>query len=147
LASPRKSPVLPPGVAHSRQSAILMLVGLIAATAPLPYSAAAVVPLLWAGVESIRSIQARSTAQTAAPEGNRSPTRGIVAGVVGLVLVCVLTVMVLLPYAFYGMTKALQDCTLGANTAIAAADCNVQFNASLSSIMNGLLSSGQHAGG
>jgi hypothetical protein len=94
-------------VAHSRQSAILLLVGLIASTSPLPYTAVAVVPLLWAGVESIRSIQARSTAQSAAAEANRSPARGIVAGVVGLVLVCILTVMVLLPYAFYGMTKSL----------------------------------------
>jgi hypothetical protein len=147
LASPRKSPVLPPGVAHSRQSAILMLVGLIASTSALPYSSVAVVPFLWAGVESVRSIQARSTAQTTAPEANRSLTRGIVASVVGLVLVCALTVMVLLPYAFYGMTKSLQDCTLGANTAIAAADCKVQFNTGLNSILSGLLSSGQHAGG
>jgi hypothetical protein len=55
--------------------------------------------------------------------------------------------MVLLPYALYGTFKSLQDCTLGANTAIAAADCNARFSSALDSIFGGLLSSGQHAGG
>ena len=139
MASPRTSRILPPGVAHSRRSAVLMLTGLIAAGSPLPYTALAVVPLVWAGVESVLSIRARSTA--------KAPTRGIVSSVVGLVLVCVLTAMVLLPYALYGTFKSLQDCTLGANTAIAAADCNARFSSALDSIFGGLLSSGQHAGG
>jgi hypothetical protein len=95
---------------------MLMLVALIAATSTRPYTAVSVVQLLWAAVESVRSIQARSA--------DRAPTRNIASSVVGLVPVCALAVMVLLPYAFYGMAKNLLDCTVGANTAIVAADCN-----------------------
>lgn len=116
-----------------------MLVGLIAAGSPLPYTAVAVIPLVWAGVESILSIRARSTA--------RAPTRGIVSSVVGLALVCILSLVVLLPYAFYGTSKSLQDCTLGANTAIATADCNSRYNSSLDSIFGGFLNFGKRAGG
>jgi hypothetical protein len=118
---------------------MLMLVALVASTSPLPYTAVAMVPLLWAAVESVRSIQARSA--------GRAPTRSIVSSVVALVLVGVLTLIVLLPYAFYGVAKNLQDCTAGANTAIAAADCDARFNKSLDSILGGFLSAGQHAGG
>ena len=143
MASSRTSRVLSPWVAHARRSAMLMLVGLIASTSPLPYNAVAVVPLVWAGVETVLSIQARSAAQTPA----RAQTRGIVSSVVGLVLVCVLIMMVLLPYAVYDMAKSLQDCTLGANTAIAATECNADFHDGLDSILQGLLSSAQHAGG
>jgi hypothetical protein len=140
LVSPRKSSAtLPPGVAHSRQAAVLMLVGLIAAGSPLPYTAAAVIPLVWAGVESIRSIHARSMAH--------APTRGIVASAVALLLVCGLSVIVLLPFAFYGTAKNLQDCTLGANTAIATADCNSQYNNRLGSVFGGLLNFEKRAGG
>jgi hypothetical protein len=143
LASPRKSAALQPGVAHSRRAAMLMLTGLIAAGTPLPYTAVAVIPLVWAGVESVRSIQARSTAhaQALAQSAARSPTRGIVSSVVGLVLVSVLTLMVLVPYAFYGTFKGRQDCDLGANTAIAAADCKARFSSGLDPIFGGFLSS------
>jgi hypothetical protein len=143
LASPHKSSVMPPGAAHARRSAVLLLVGMIASTTPLPYTAVAVIPVFWAGIESVRSIGARSSAQTAA----RPPVRGIVSSFVGLALACVLTVVVLLPYAFYGSVKGLQDCNLGANTAVAAADCNSRFNSSLDSIFGGFLSSGKHASG
>jgi len=139
LASPPTSRVLPPGAAHTRRAALLMLAGLVAAGAPLPYTAVAVIPLAWAGVESVRAIRARSKDGAAA--------RGIASSVVGLVLVCLLTVMVLLPYAFYGPEKSRQDCAAGANTAIAAADCNARFVSGLDSILSGFLSSGQHAGG
>ena len=147
MASSRKSRVLSPEVAHARRSTMLMLVGLIASTSPLPYSAVAVVPLVWAGVEMVLSIQARSAARSAAQAPARAQTRGLVSSVVGLVLVCILIMMVLLPYAVYDMSKSLQDCTLGANTAIAATDCNARFRDGLDSILHGLLSSGQHAGG
>ncbi|HZY00987.1 MAG TPA: hypothetical protein VFE92_16085 [Dermatophilaceae bacterium] len=150
MASTRKSRPLSPGVAHSRWSAVLLLVGLIASTSPLPYTAAAVVPLVWAGVESVLSIRDRSAVRPApstSHSATRGRTRGIVSSVVGLVLVCVLAVMVLLPYAFYDTAKSLQDCTLGANTAIAAADCNSRFYNSLDSVFSGLLSSGKRAGG
>jgi hypothetical protein len=110
-----------------------MLVGLIAAGSPLPYTAAALVPLVWAGVESILAIQARSA--------NRAPTLSILSGVVGLVMVCALTSMVLLPYAFYGPVKNLQDCIQGANTAVAVADCNTRYG-SLESILGGFLNFG-----
>lgn len=140
MVLPHQSPAaLPPGVAHSRQAAVLMLLGLIAAGSPLPYTAVALIPLAWAGVESIRSIRARSMAQ--------APTRGIVASVVALVLVCGLSLVVLLPFAFYGTSKNLQDCTLAANTAIASADCNSAYNSSLDSIFSGLLSFARRAGG
>jgi len=135
LASPPTSRALPPGVAHSRRAALLMLAGLIAAGSPLPYTAVALIPLVWAGLESVLAIRARSTDQ--------APTRGLASSVVGLVLVCLLAFMVLLPYAFYGPEKGRQDCALGANTAIAAADCNARFNSGLNSIIGGFLSFGQ----
>lgn len=133
MAPPRTSRVLPPGVAHSRRAALLMLTGLIATGSPLPYSALAVIPLAWAGVESVLAIRDR--------HAHRAPVGGIVSSVIGLVLVCVLTAMVLLPYAFYGTMKNLQDCNLGANTAVAAADCNSRYG-SLESIVGGFLSVG-----
>lgn len=138
LAPPRKSPALPPGVAHSRRAALLMLAGLIAAGFPLPYTAVALIPLAWAGVESVLAIRARSAGGATA--------RSITSSVIGLVLVCLLAAMVLLPYAFYGTMKSLQDCTQGANTAVAAADCTSRYG-SLESIVSGFLSFGQRAGG
>jgi TRAP-type mannitol/chloroaromatic compound transport system permease large subunit len=138
---------------------VLLVVGLIASTSPLPYTAVAVLPVIWAGVESVLSIRDRSTApatamstdqataQARAQATARAQTRGIVSGVVSLVLACIITVMVLLPYAFYGTAKSLQDCTLGANTAIAAADCSTRFHSSLDSVFSGLVSSGRRAGG
>jgi hypothetical protein len=116
----------------------MMLAGLIAAGLPLPYTAVALIPLAWAGFESVLAIRARSA--------GGMQTRGIASSVIGLVLVCLLAAMVLLPYAFYGTMKGLQDCTLGANTAVAAADCNSRYG-SLESIVGGFLSFGQRAGG
>jgi hypothetical protein len=143
LAPPRTPRVLPPGVAHARRSAILMLVGLGASTAPLPWTAVAVVPLVWAGVESVSAIRAiRAIRARRTMSSGGAPTRGIVSGVVGLVLVCVLTVVVLLPYAVYGPAKRLQDCTAGANTAVAVAACKSQFSGGLESLLGGFLSAG-----
>jgi hypothetical protein len=113
-----------------------MLVGLIAAGSPLPYTAVALIPLAWAGVESVLSIRARSHVGPGS-----APVAALISSVVGLVLVFVLTVMVLTPYAFYDSQKHLQDCTLGANTAIAAADCKVRYGES-ESILGDVLSSG-----
>jgi len=109
---------------------VLLLAGLIASGSPLPYTAVAVLPLGWAGVESVLSIRARSSA--------KAPTLTIVSSVLSLVLALVLTVMVLLPYLFYGSEKRLQDCTLGANTAIATADCKSRYGG-LGSIFDDLL--------
>lgn len=115
-----------------------MLAGLVASGSPLPYTAVAVIPLGWAGVESVRSMRARADAQV--------PTRALVSSVVSLVLICLLTVIVLLPYAFYGAEKRLQDCYQGANTAIAAADCR-SLHGGIESTFSGFLSSGKRAGG
>jgi hypothetical protein len=117
---------------------MLMLVGLIASASPLPYSAAALIPLVWAGFESVLAIRARSV--------GGAPARGIASSVVGLVLVCLLIAMVLLPYAFYGTMKNLQECTDAANTAVAAADCNARYG-SPESIIGSFLSFGSRAGG
>jgi hypothetical protein len=119
-------------MAHVRRSAVLVLVGLLASTTPLPYTAVAAIPLMWAGVESIRAIVAMS--------GGKAPVRGIVWSAFGLVMVCTLTVVVLLPYAVYGPAKSLQDCTSGANTAVAVAECKSHFNRGLESLLGGLLS-------
>jgi hypothetical protein len=131
LAPPRKPRVLPPGMAHARQSAILMLVGLVASATPLPWTAVAVLPLVWAGVESVRAIRAMSA--------GGAQTRSILSVVFGLVLVCLLTAVVLLPYAVYGPAKRLQDCTDAANTALATAECKTQFSGGLDSLLGGLL--------
>jgi hypothetical protein len=151
LASPRTSRILLSGVAHSRRAAMLMLTGLLASRSPLPYTAVAVVPLAWSGVELVLSIRdrtaSRSVAQTTPLAAPRAPSAGIASCVVGLVLVCALAVTVLLPYAFYGPLKSLQDCLLGANTAIATGDCMAGYNRVLSTTVGGLLRIGQHAGG
>ena len=129
MAAPRKPRVLPPGMAHARRSAMLMLVGLVASGTPLPWTAVAVVPLVWAGFESVRAIRAMSA--------GRAPARNIVWSVVGLVLVVALTLVVLLPYAVYGPAKSLQDCTGGANTAVAMAECKSHFYGGLESFLGG----------
>ena len=137
MAPPHQPRVLPPGVAHARQGAVLMLVGLVAASIPLPWTAIAMVPLVWAAVESVRAVRAiRAT-----PDGKAS-TRNLVSSIIGLVLVCLLTATVLLPYAVYGPAKGLQDCTDAANTAVAAAECKSQFLGGLESIFGVLLSAG-----
>jgi len=117
-------------MAHARRSALLMLVGLVASGTPLPYTAVAVIPLAWSGVESVRAMRAMSR--------GGAPTRGIVWSVVGLVMVCALTVMALLPYAVYGQAKRLQDCTSGANTAVALAECKSHFYGGFESFLGGL---------
>ncbi len=130
MASTRAPRVLLPGMAHARRSALLTLVGLFAAGTPLPYTAVAAIPLVWAGVESVRAILAMSR--------GGAPTRGIAWSVVGLVMVCALTVLVLLPYALYGPAKRLQDCTSGANTAVAMAECKSHFYGGFESFLGGL---------
>lgn len=135
MAPPRKPRVLPPGIAHARRSAILMLVGLAASGTPLPYTAVAVVPLVWAGSESVQAIRAMSA--------GRAPVRALVWSVVGLVMVAVLTSVALLPYAVYGPAKSLQECTGAANTAVAAAECKSQFNGGLESVIVELLGAGR----
>lgn len=110
---------------------MLLLVGLAASWTPLPYNAVAVIPLVWAGVESVRAIRASSR--------DPAPRRGIVSSVIGLVLAGVLTSMVLLPYAVYGTAKRFQDCTSGANTAIAAAECDSRRKSDLRPFFGGFL--------
>ena len=114
---------------------MLLLVGLAVSWTPLPYNAVAVIPLVWAGVESVRAI--RSSAKGAAPR------RGIVSSVFGLVLASVLTAMVLLPYTVYGTAKRFQDCTSGANTAIAAAECDSRRKSDLRPFFGGFLDNGR----
>jgi hypothetical protein len=134
---------------------MLVFAGLIAARSPLPYTAVAVIPLVWAGVELVLSIRDRSVNSprdlqatgAATRAASRAPARGIASSVVGLLLVCLLAVTVLLPYAFYGTVKSLQDCTQGANTAIATRDCNARFNSDLDPAVRGILRIGQPAGG
>ena len=135
MAAPRKPRVLPPGMAHARRSAMLMLVGLVASGTPLPWTAVAVVPLVWAGFESVRAIRAMSA--------GRAPARNIVWSVVGLVLVVALTSVVLLPYAVYGPAKSLQDCTSGANTAVAMTECKAHFYGGLESFIGGFPGAGR----
>lgn len=112
-----------------------MLVGLVASGAPLPYTAVAVVPLVWAGFESVKAMRAMSA--------GRAPARGIVWSAIGLVLVAALTLVVLLPYAVYGRAKSLQDCTSAANTAVAAAECKSQFNGGLEQLIGGVPGAGR----
>jgi hypothetical protein len=135
LAPPRKPRVLPPGMAHARRSAVLVLLGLAASGTRLPYTAVAALPLIWAGVESVLAIREIARAH--------APTRNIVWNVVGLVLICVLTTVVLLPYAVYGPAKRLQDCTSAANTAVALADCKSHFYGGLASLLGGLSGAGR----
>lgn len=135
MASPRTPRVLPPGMVHARRSAILMLAGLAASGTPLPYTAVAAIPLVWAGFESIHAIRAMSA--------GRAPTRSIVWSVIGLVMVCALTAVVLVPYAVYGPAKSLQDCTAAANTAVAKADCKSQFYGGLGSFLGGFAGAGR----
>lgn len=163
MASSRPPPVLPPGVAHSRRAALLTLAGLIAARSPLPYTAVAAFPLAWAAVELVLSMRDRRTsdsttgtatkaptlAQTQSQTRTvaRSPARGIASSVAGLILVGLLGVTVLLPYAFYGPVKDLQDCTSGANTAIATRDCNARYDRDLDPGLRAFFRIGQRAGG
>ncbi|HET7477274.1 MAG TPA: hypothetical protein VFJ97_14795 [Dermatophilaceae bacterium] len=116
----------PPGVSHSRRAAILLLLGLLASSLSLPYTLVALVPLGLAGWESVRGIRAFSA--------ERAPARFVVWTAFGLVLNAVLVLGVLLPYAFYGTAKGLQDCYAGANTAAARAECRRQFTSGVGSM-------------
>jgi hypothetical protein len=119
-----------------------MLTGLVASGIPLPYTAVAVVPLVWAGVESVLSLSALSASGRSGPNAAKAPARMTVSAVVSLVLVCLLTVMVLSPYVVYPAARNRQDCLQGANTEIATADCDSRFYGDLRSVLSGLLSSG-----
>ncbi len=122
-------------------------------------------PLAWAAVELVLSIRDRlatspstseparaptlatTHSQTRNKTATRTPAHGIASSVAGLILVGLLAATVLLPYAFYGPVKDLQDCTSGANTAIATRDCTARYNSDLDPGLRGFFRIGQRAGG
>ncbi|WP_052591273.1 hypothetical protein [Luteipulveratus mongoliensis] len=114
--------VLPPGAVHSRRAAFYLFLGFMASLMPMPYNLVALVPLAFAVWESVRCLQALGTA--GAPRAMR------VWSGIGLALTVMLTVMVAIPYAFYGSTRDYQDCLAGANTHAAESACRTQFGES-----------------
>lgn len=158
--SPRGQAV-PPGVVHSRRSALLLVLGYLAAQALLPWKALALIPLGWAAVESGRARVAFSrrgaatgTAGTSGPSGSggsawpqreRSTPRGsggvpgqrsaVMWTVFGMVLIGLLLTSVIVPFLFYGSMKSYQDCMLGANTGAAAADCQKVLRGSIEPLL------------
>lgn len=135
-----------PGVLHSRRSAVLLLLGYLAAQSLLPWKALALVPLAWAAVESGRAMLAFSRTGDAARTGDAGSRRSAwpeqagrqrataVAGVpgqrsamvwtvVGMVIIGLMMTSVIVPFLFYDSMKSYQDCMLGANTGAASAKC------------------------
>lgn len=106
---------VPPAVMHSRRATGYLVLGLIASFLPQPYSLVAVVPLVAATVESVRTLRAMRGPQV--PRGARSWTG------VGLALTVALLTSVLLPYLPFGPGPDYRDCVAGANTQIAQQEC------------------------
>ena len=124
---PERIPV--PGIQHARRAGLLMLLGAVAAGVPLPWTALALLPLGMALVESVRGLRQM--------RGGRAPARVVTWASMGLALTVAMTVLALLPFAFYDTSKNYQDCIAGANTSTAAAQCRTDLYAGLNGVLTG----------
>ena len=96
----------------------------------LPWKAVALVPLVLAAWETVRSL--RQMARAGAPR------RAMVWSGIGLALIAYLAGSVLLMLAMYGPFKTYQDCLAGANTAVARAQCQDELDGSFGDRLGGL---------
>jgi len=126
---PRPQRTLPPGAVHARRAGIFLLLGALGVNLPLPWTGIALVPLSIGAVESIRALKVMRAAH--------APARSVVWALFGLVLTVMLAGAVALPYAFYDTTKGYQECMLGANTSVAAAQCQTSLYDGLQSVLGG----------
>lgn len=116
---------------HSRRSALLLLLGYIAAQTLLPWKALALLPLGYAAVESGRAILAF------AASSNKGGRGAVMWTVLGTVLIGLTMTSVIVPYFFYDSMKAYQDCMLGANTSVASARCQSVLRGSIEPLLRG----------
>lgn len=93
----------------------LLLLVLLGLSLPLPQRLIVAVPLVVAGVESIRGLLAVGRRGASSRE-RLWPL--VTLGLVGIMLMSVMTQLV-----FYGPQKAYEDCLSGANTEVAQAAC------------------------
>ncbi len=100
---------------YSLTIAALFVLVLFGASLPLPQRGVAVVPLVVAGVESVRELR-RLRRQEAGPLPRMGPT--VTLGFVTLLLLAAITQATL-----YSTQKAFEDCMAGANTQAAQAIC------------------------
>jgi hypothetical protein len=111
--------------------ALLALAALLAVRLPLPWSGAALLLAVVADVEGVR------TALAISRERLRSSL--LVWCVAGIVLISLLGLGVAATFAFYPVTYQRQQCLQGANTDVAKAACESEFNRRLGHLNTGLL--------
>jgi hypothetical protein len=128
--APSRGSIAPAGVAAARRSALLLLLGLLATYLDLPWTAVALVPLVLAARETVRSMRAMTRAG--------APRRAMVWPGVGLALIAYLAGSVLLMLAMYGPFTTYQNCLAGANTAVARAKCEHELAGSFGDRLGGL---------
>jgi hypothetical protein len=117
---------------HGGRFAVLALAVLLAVRLPLPWLAAAVVLTLaadWEGVLTARAISRERRG------------RGLLAWcVAGMVAISVVGVGAAATLALYPITYQRQQCLSGANTQVAKAACQSQFDRRVRNLQNGFRS-------
>lgn len=124
-------PPASPSRRHGGRFALLALATLFAVRLPLPWMAATVPLVVAADIEGIR------TARAIAREGLRRTL--LVWCVVGLGLVTVIGLGVVGTLALYPITYDRQQCLAGANTEVAKAACQADFDRRISRLQDTLL--------
>jgi hypothetical protein len=128
-ADPR--PPVRPARLHGLRFAMLALTALIAVRLPLPWVAVAVLLVIAADIEGVRTAIALS----------RERMRGtmLACAICGIALVSLLGISVIATLALYPITYQRQQCIQGANTDIAKAACDSQFSHRINRLQGGIL--------
>jgi hypothetical protein len=129
-----RRPVVPPVSAsrrHGGRFALLALAALVSARIPLPWMAVALALVVAAEVEGVR------TARAIAREGRR---RGLLLWCVcGISVLSLIGLGVAGTLVLYPITYDRQECMSGANTAVAKAACQSEFDRRINRLRSALL--------
>jgi hypothetical protein len=129
-----KRPARPPvsdSRRHGGRFALLALGALFAVRLPLPWLGATVLFVVAADIEGIRA------ARAIAREGLRRTM--LVWSIVGVALVTMVGLGAVATLAFYPITYDRQQCLAGANTNVAQAQCQSDFDRRISRLQASLL--------
>jgi hypothetical protein len=116
---------------HGGRFALLALAALFAVRLPLPYVAVTVLFVVAADVEGIRA------ARAVVREGLRRVL--LVWTICGLALVTLMGLGVAGTLVLYPITYDRQQCLAGANTQVARADCNSDFDRRINRLQSSIL--------
>jgi hypothetical protein len=124
-------PPVRPARLHGARFALLALTALLAVRLPLPWVAVAVLLVIAADVEGVRTAIALSR--------ERTRVTMMAAAIGGTVLISLVGVSVIATLALYPITYQRQQCIQGANTDIAKAACDSQFDHRIDRLQGGIL--------